>query len=165
MYLTSTSGDGAKWQPVQKLGMGTWKLDACPMDGGGLGVSLDGKTIQTVWRRENEVFTCLPGQPERLVGRGQQGWAAQTKQGTAFAYLAGGRPGSLRVGLPGASGPLTLLAAKANDPVLAASPTGDGPLIAAWTQSEPGTSSGSNEQTVICCAVVSNADDIRGSGR
>lgn len=148
MYLTSATDRGKTWQqPAQKLGGGTWKLNACPMDGGGLAVSPDGKTVQTVWRRDNDVFICTPGQPERLIGRGQQGWAAQTKNGAAFTYLAGGRPGSLRVALPGAPEPVTL-AAKANDPVIAAAPDG-GPLVAAWTQTEPGSG-----KTVVCASVL-----------
>lgn len=53
----------------EKLGAGTWKLNACPMDGGGL-VHAAGKTI-TVWRRMDDIFMAEPGQPEQKIGEGK----------------------------------------------------------------------------------------------
>jgi hypothetical protein len=43
----------------EKLGSGTWKLNACPMDGGGL-TSAGGRTV-TAWRRNGEIFMAEPG--------------------------------------------------------------------------------------------------------
>ena len=54
---------------AQKLGNGTWKIDACPMDGGAM-VRSHGKTI-TVWRRENEIFLDELGQAETKIGDGK----------------------------------------------------------------------------------------------
>jgi hypothetical protein len=68
MYL-ATSPDGVKFPTPRKLGNGTWKLNACPMDGGGLAVS--GSRILTAWRRDTNVFLAEPGQPERQVGTGK----------------------------------------------------------------------------------------------
>jgi hypothetical protein len=53
----------------EKLGLGTWKIDACPMDGGGL-VHAGGKTV-TVWRRMDEIFMAEPGKPETKLGEGK----------------------------------------------------------------------------------------------
>ena len=53
----------------QKLGDGTWKINACPMDGGGM-VRDHGKTT-TVWRRENGIFLDEPGHPETKIGDGK----------------------------------------------------------------------------------------------
>jgi hypothetical protein len=77
MYLSTSSDGGKTFSPARKLGKGTWPLDACPMDGGALAVSSDGSVI-TFWRRGGEMFVCAPGEPERRVGSGEQGWAAWT---------------------------------------------------------------------------------------
>ncbi len=68
MYLTR-SRDGAAFSKPQKLGEGTWHLNGCPMDGGGLAVSAT-KTI-TAWRRGENVFLAEPGKPESQIGTGK----------------------------------------------------------------------------------------------
>ncbi len=68
MYL-ATSRDGVTFSAPEKLGNGTWQLNACPMDGGGLAASPD--KILTAWRRNGDVFLAEPGQPERQVGTGK----------------------------------------------------------------------------------------------
>jgi len=65
MYLAS-SRDGVTFSTPEKLGNGTWQLNACPMDGGGLAVSPT--KILTAWRRDGRVFLAEPGQPECQVG-------------------------------------------------------------------------------------------------
>ncbi len=52
MYLAS-SKDGGKTFAAAKLGEGTWKLNACPMDGGGLVMGPAGP--MTVWRRDGKI--------------------------------------------------------------------------------------------------------------
>ena len=68
MYF-ATSRDGVTFSAPEKLGTGTWKLNACPMDGGGLAVS--SAKILTAWRRDGDIFLTEPGQPERQVGKGK----------------------------------------------------------------------------------------------
>jgi BNR repeat-like domain len=68
MYLAS-SADGVSFSAAQKLGNGTWKLNACPMDGGGLAVA--GGKVVTAWRREGDVFLAEPGHAEQRVGTGK----------------------------------------------------------------------------------------------
>ena len=68
MYLAA-SRDGVAFPAPEKLGNGTWQLNACPMDGGGLAVS-PGK-ILTAWRRGGDIFLAEPGHPERQVGTGK----------------------------------------------------------------------------------------------
>lgn len=70
LYLVQSTDGGNKFGQAQKLGTGTWKLDACPMDGGGLTVNNDGK-VQTVWRREGKIFAAEPGQAEQQIGEGK----------------------------------------------------------------------------------------------
>ena len=132
MYLTTSSDGGKTFAPAQKLGDGTWTLQACPMDGGAIAVSPDGKTVDTFWRRAGEMYACAgaPGEPERPVGRGEQGWTAFGPGGPYRVWLAR-RPGALRVQTPGARDPITL-AHDADDPVVAAAPNGRGPVVVVW---------------------------------
>ncbi len=71
MYLLQSTNAGGNFRPAQKLGEGTWPLNACPMDGGGLIIDNKGG-IQTTWQRQGIVYTCKPGEPEikRVNGRG-----------------------------------------------------------------------------------------------
>ena len=63
LYL-ATSRDGLEFSPARKLGTGSWKLDGCPMDGGGLAFAPGGDWI-AVWRREKAIFASEPGIPEK----------------------------------------------------------------------------------------------------
>lgn len=51
----ATSRDGGKSFAAKKVGEGTWVLNACPMDGGGLAVKPDGEIV-TSWRRERMIY-------------------------------------------------------------------------------------------------------------
>ncbi len=53
-FYLAESKDGEHFGAARKVGEGTWKLDACPMDGGGM--AFDRGRIVTVWRRESEIF-------------------------------------------------------------------------------------------------------------
>jgi hypothetical protein len=96
MYLTR-SNDGVRFSKPEKLGAGTWPLNACPMDGGGLAVSA-GKTV-TAWRRGENVFLDEVGKPETQIGSGKDVALAVTRDrtyviwtnGTAIEYWTGGK--------------------------------------------------------------------------
>jgi hypothetical protein len=136
MYLLS-SGDGRRWDTPQKLGQGTWHLRACPMDGGGLAVDDAGK-VHTIWRREQTLYRCVPGDAEMSLGTGEQGRTVRGPNGVYFTWIAG-RPGTLFVLPPNTSRP-TRLAANAIDPAIAARPDGSGPVVVVWEQ--PGAAGG-----------------------
>ncbi|WP_229312287.1 MULTISPECIES: sialidase family protein [Larkinella] len=70
LYIAGSKDGGKKFLPSQKLGTGTWKLKACPMDGGGIALTKDGQPI-TVWRRESSLYQCRPGESELLLGQGK----------------------------------------------------------------------------------------------
>lgn len=70
LYLIQSSNGGASFGKAQKLGLGSWKLNACPMDGGGLTISKNGK-VHTIWKREGNIFTAIPGIPEIEIGSGR----------------------------------------------------------------------------------------------
>ncbi len=119
MFLTG-SDDGKKFTSGRKLGKGSWKLNACPMDGGML--ASDGKDgLVTVWRRDNQVFATLgSGTTEKLLGPGQQPWAAWSAAGPVIVWTAG-REGALSMQV-GLTGKIRQIAATARDPVVASNP-------------------------------------------
>ena len=43
MYVARSTDGGRTFPPAAKVGAGTWKLEACPMDGGALAV--DGRVV------------------------------------------------------------------------------------------------------------------------
>ncbi|MDP9048572.1 MAG: hypothetical protein M3N14_10570, partial [Bacteroidota bacterium] len=69
LYVLKSINSGATFATVQKLGIDTWKLNACPMDGGG--ITVDGSVIRTTWQRKGEIFYAEPGKPEVLIGKGR----------------------------------------------------------------------------------------------
>lgn len=69
----------------QKLGTGTWKINACPMDGGGL-VHAGAKTI-SVWRRENAIYMAEPGKPEEKLGEGKDVTVAASGNNVFAAWI------------------------------------------------------------------------------
>ena len=119
MYITSSVDDGRSFTPAQKLGHGTWKLDACPMDGGMLAIDKAG-TVETVWRRDGNIYAATnAGTPEVLLGQGQQPWIAATEKGAIIAWTSG-RDGDLLVREPG-SKEAKMLSQDARDPMLVTS--------------------------------------------
>lgn len=71
----------------RKLGVGTWKINACPMDGGGL-AHAGSKTI-SVWRRMDDIFLAQPGQPEEKIGEGKDVTLAASGDKIYAAWIKG----------------------------------------------------------------------------
>jgi hypothetical protein len=101
------------------------------MDGGSLSGAADG-TITTIWRRQKNVFTAVPGQPERDLGAGEQPSIA-AGPGGPYALWIRGRPGALMLLAPNAMA--AKIADGALDPVIAADIDGKGPVVATWASS------------------------------
>jgi hypothetical protein len=72
LYLMQSDNKGASFSDALKLGEGTWKLNACPMDGGGLVVGENGKVL-TVWQRAGKIYLSEPSKEEILLGTGRNG--------------------------------------------------------------------------------------------
>ncbi|GAB3944546.1 hypothetical protein GCM10028805_12220 [Spirosoma harenae] len=85
LYLAHSVDGGATFSSVQKLGEGTWKLKACPMDGGAVVISATGQPL-TVWRRENTLYTCRPNAPETSIATGRNVTIATNATQTAIAW-------------------------------------------------------------------------------
>ncbi len=70
LYLIKSADGGNSFGQAKKLGTGSWKLNGCPMDGGGLVIDRGGSP-ETVWRREGKIYTASPGKPEKEIGEGR----------------------------------------------------------------------------------------------
>ena len=125
LYVASSS-DGVHFAGAAKLGEGTWKLDACPMDGGGLAVE-NGK-ITSAWRRDGDIFLTEPGSAkERRVGPGKD--VAVARSAKHETYLVWTKDGGLQVLTPKSTQPEALAAEGGFASLVALS---DGGVLAAW---------------------------------
>jgi hypothetical protein len=118
--------DGQPQGAAVKQGQGTWKLDACPMDGGG--ITLDRGDIVTAWRREHNVFLARPGQAERDLGPGQDIALAAGRKGPAAIWVSGKTVQLLETGASAAH----TISENGAFPALVALPGGS--LLAAWEE-------------------------------
>jgi hypothetical protein len=125
MYLISSHDGGKSFGAAEKQGEGTWKLNACPMDGGGVAFTPQG-TVVTAWRRANDVYMAQPGRAETLVHAGKDPAIASGADGI---YVAWTSPEGAFVRLPGKTEPV-LLDANGAFVQLVAIP--HGPVLAAW---------------------------------
>lgn len=133
IYLAFSKDGGRTFSPASKMGLGTWPLDACPMDGGALAPS--NNEVMTFWQRGGVMFACKLGQAEQPIGNGVQGWATWGPLGFYFVWLRD-RPGVLMAKSPLWPHPVRL-AQKADDPAVAAAPNGQNPVIAVWRSEDP----------------------------
>ena len=128
MYLTR-SHDGEHFSAPQKLGEGTWPLNACPMDGGGLVVS--GGKIVTAWRRNKAIYLSAPGGKETELGEGIDVSLAAGKDGAGReqVYALWTQSGEIRGAIAGKNEPISLQA-KGTFPNVLALPGGG--ALGAW---------------------------------
>jgi hypothetical protein len=125
-FYTLRIRDGKPVTSAAKIGEGTWKLNACPMDGGGIAVA--GGKLLTAWRREKDIYLDEPGKPERKIAAGQDVALAASKKGAWLVWSAGNGIEAL---LPGAASPVSLAPA-GTFPSITALP--DGSALAAWEE-------------------------------
>jgi hypothetical protein len=111
---------------AEKAGMGTWKLDACPMDGGGMAVQ-NGKIV-TAWRRDHDVYLAEPGKPELKVGTGMDVAFGANKQGF---YVLWSTPDGIEMHVPNTM-KTTHLSDAGAFPAIVSMP--DGGMLAAWEE-------------------------------
>ncbi len=125
MYLSEWHIDGAV-SAAKKLGEGSWALDACPMDGGGL-VRAGNQTV-TAWRRNHSVFMDVAGKPEQALGEGKDVALAASLKG---AYVAWTNAMGVQLQAPGKENPITL-SPTGSFPTLTTLP--DGSVLITWEQ-------------------------------
>jgi hypothetical protein len=125
LYVARSKDQGKTFDAAKRVGTGTWKLEACPMDGGGMAIEGDGR-LATVWRREQTIFRTDGEGPEKSLGSGRNPAIAAGRKGT---YVAWTRDKAVLLAKPGSDTPETLDDAGAFPSVVA---LGDGSVLAAW---------------------------------
>lgn len=130
MYYSVSKDHGQSFSTAERLGLGHWRLDHCPMDGGAIAVRKPGD-VATAWRREKTIFATLPGhQEETRLGEGEQPWITANQQGPWITWVSK-ENGDLLLWRP-TQRTSEVLAHHADDPVIASPQTGVGPVVLAW---------------------------------
>ncbi len=125
MYALTTK-DLVSFSPATMQGGTSWRLAACPMDGGMVAV-INGSTF-SVWRREGTILTSS-GASETNLGTGKNPWLTARNSNPVIAWQNG------TVVMLSISGQAPIqLSEKGNDPVVETSGNGKH-LVAAWNQS------------------------------
>lgn len=70
LHLAISNDKGNSFGNPVKLGQDTWKLNGCPMDGGGFRV-INQDNIATVWQRDGQIFLAQPEGKEIKIGNGR----------------------------------------------------------------------------------------------
>lgn len=110
MWRNSIAGSRDLWMAVRKqgekeftagkkLGLGTWPLNACPMDGGRI-IALGGGKFASVWQRAGEVFYAPLEGSERRLGEGRQPVAVTKSAGPVVYWQEGTDLVAAEVGMP-----------------------------------------------------------------
>ena len=120
LYLIKSSDGGKSFEQAQKLGKGSWKLNGCPMDGGGLAINKNG-IPETVWRREGKIYAATPGKPEKEIGEGRSCSIEIINNKNIYAWTENGnvivmKPDGIKINL--GKGSLPLVKALNNEHVI-----------------------------------------------
>lgn len=124
MYLATSSHGGETFAPARKLGSGSWQLNACPMDGGGLTIDDRGHPV-SAWRRHGDIFIASSDAGETRIGQGRDPSIAAGRSGTVTGWTT---PEGLYLLKPGRNP--ELLDPKGRYLHVIASP--DGRVFSAW---------------------------------
>ncbi|HEV8083513.1 MAG TPA: sialidase family protein [Chitinophagaceae bacterium] len=89
LYVIRSSDGGETFGEATKLGKGSWALNGCPMDGGGVALNNEG-AIQTVWRRESKIYSCEPGKIEKEIGEGKSCTMETVNNNNMYAWTDNG---------------------------------------------------------------------------
>src|SRR5215212_7544416 len=120
LYLIQSSDGGNTFGQAQKLGNGSWALNGCPMDGGGIAINKNGSP-ETVWRREGAIYACEPGKEEVKLGEGKNCTIESVNGKNIYAWIEDGnvivlKPRGMKKNL--GKGKLPLIKAINNEHVL-----------------------------------------------
>ena len=87
--MIQSSDGGSEFARAQKLGIESWTLDGCPMDGGGLAINEKGRP-ETVWNRNGVIYACQPGKEEKALGKGKSCTIARVNGKNVYAWVQAG---------------------------------------------------------------------------
>ncbi len=88
LYYTKSTDNGTTFSKSQKLGSGTWKINGCPMDGGGITLYDNGE-LNTVWQREGQVYLANSEINEKLIGQGRSPSISSHGEDTNIVFTEG----------------------------------------------------------------------------
>lgn len=138
MWLTTRPKGATHFTAARKLGEGTWKINACPHDGGTL-VALGGGKFGAVWQRAGEIFLTRAEGREVLLGKGRQPVMVSAPQGPIVLWHDGA---DLQI-VPGAAAganPAQRVVSGGRFPVAVTLPDGKGAVVAYERGSRDATS-------------------------
>lgn len=136
MYLASFRGQDGLSSGAKLLGKESWKLDACPMDGGMLSINPAG-LVSTIWRRGRSIIVAnADGSDEQLLGIGEQPTIASTSDGPVAVWSVR-RDGELLLQRLSGGEPQSI-AKLARDAVIVSDPKRNNSTIVLWEKSENG---------------------------
>lgn len=120
LYLIQSADGGNTFGQAQKLGSGSWALNGCPMDGGGLAVN-ENSNAETVWNRKAVIYACEPGKVEKELGGGKNCTMESVNGKNVYAWVKDGnivvvKPQGMKKNL--GKGQLPILKAVSNEHVL-----------------------------------------------
>ena len=70
LYVSQSTDIGQTFGNAEKIGVGSWTLKACPMDGGGIAIG-EQSDIHTVFNRNGTIYSCSEGEMESRIGEGR----------------------------------------------------------------------------------------------
>jgi hypothetical protein len=89
LYLIQSKDEGSTFGQAEKLGMGSWTLNGCPMDGGSL--TVNNNAVNTVWNRKGKVYAASPGKDEIEIGEGRSCTMETVNGKNVYAWVADGQ--------------------------------------------------------------------------
>ena len=90
LYLIESSDYGRSFGQAKKLGIQSWALNGCPMDGGSVVVNKKG-IAQTVWNRKGSIYSCEPGKEEKAIGQGRSCTMETANGENMYAWIENGQ--------------------------------------------------------------------------
>mgnify|MGYP003386393148 CR=1 FL=1 len=134
MYVAKSKPAGSLFGPATKLGQESWKLDACPMDGGSITTNKQGQII-SAWQSKGVVFRAQGPNNVDSIGPGTQPVLVFSDSAeTIVVYQSDGNL-IMKIG----NGSKTVLEAGGAFPALVRIPKSD-KIGAAWELNEQGAS-------------------------
>ena len=88
LHYTKSTDKGASFSMPQKLGSGTWEINGCPMDGGGL-TSFGSNGLISVWQREGIIYTANSDLSEHMIGEGRTPSISGNRDNYSIVYTKG----------------------------------------------------------------------------
>jgi hypothetical protein len=88
LYYAMSMDKGRTFSEAQKLGSGTWKINGCPMDGGGI-VLYENGGINTIWSRKGQIYTANSDLAEQYIGIGRSPSISSSENGSSIVFKSG----------------------------------------------------------------------------